>query len=309
MEKFFNIFILQIFSNLIYIVYRMLKHQKSQYEPFIIVFGHEKGGTGKSTLCSHSTVGLLYHVNNCKVGVIDLDMRQATTYNFFKHRELHSFPLIVPTKFVGLKQNNGPDLNENIIKDIQNLEEIINEMTYDGIEYILIDTAGSYSNFSISSISKANLLITPLSDSFIDINVLVRVDQNNKVYRRGPYVDTVLQQKKEKMIKNPKSPFWWMLVRNRVSNIHYENSEICEETLKNICRNIGCELGYTVADRVVYKETFNYGLTIFDIPNLAHDISLTKIKAHKEMNGLICKILDIKYFQDNIIAHTKRKTL
>lgn len=287
----------------------MLENRKYNTNPFTIVFGHEKGGTGKSTLCSHSAVGLLYHLNNCKIGIIDLDMRQGTTYNFFKHRELHAFPLLHPTKYVGLKQNNGPDLNKNITKDIQDLEETINEMAMEGIEYVLIDTAGSHSSFSVSSISKANLLITPLSDSFIDINVLARVDQNNKVYRRGPYVDTVLEQKKEKMLKNPGSPFWWMLVRNRVSNVHYENSEICEETLKNICRNIGCELGYTISDRVVYKETFNYGLTIFDIPTLAHDMSLTKIKAHKEMNGLISKILDIKHFQDGLIAENKHKMM
>ncbi len=46
----------------------------------IIVFGNEKGGSGKSTTAIHVAIALCYQNKN--VGVIDLDIRQKSMFRF-----------------------------------------------------------------------------------------------------------------------------------------------------------------------------------------------------------------------------------
>ena len=50
----------------------------------IIVFGNEKGGTGKSTLAMHVVIRLLDR--GYRVGLIDLDSRQQSISRFLENR-------------------------------------------------------------------------------------------------------------------------------------------------------------------------------------------------------------------------------
>jgi chromosome partitioning protein len=50
----------------------------------VIVFGNEKGGSGKSTTAMHVVVGLLRA--GYRVGSIDLDARQGTMTRYFERR-------------------------------------------------------------------------------------------------------------------------------------------------------------------------------------------------------------------------------
>jgi chromosome partitioning protein len=50
----------------------------------IIVFGNEKGGSGKSTTAIHVAIALCY--KDKKVGVIDLDVRQKSMSRFLENR-------------------------------------------------------------------------------------------------------------------------------------------------------------------------------------------------------------------------------
>ena len=51
----------------------------------IIVFGNEKGGSGKSTTAIHVAISLCYLNKN--VGVIDLDIRQKSMSRFLENRD------------------------------------------------------------------------------------------------------------------------------------------------------------------------------------------------------------------------------
>ena len=48
---------------------------KQLKEPYVIILGNEKGGTGKSTIAMHLITYLLYQGK--KVGSIDIDARQG----------------------------------------------------------------------------------------------------------------------------------------------------------------------------------------------------------------------------------------
>ncbi len=260
-------------------------------ETRIIVLGHEKGGTGKSTIASHVAVGLLYRKSNCKIAVLDFDMRQGTTFNFFKNRMSFQLNSEQQIFFTGLVGSTNIDLNKATQENITNIDKLIQQYT-GKVDYIIIDTPGSLNTFSSHSLYHANLLITPLNDSTIDINVLATLDPvNRRFLYKGPYVETVLEQKKKRLLEN-KKPFSWILVRNRISNIETENSEQCQQLLQEICKNLNCEVAYSIFERVVYRETFNKGLTIFDIPYLTKNLPLTKMNVYKEMNNFISIVIE-----------------
>ena len=50
----------------------------------IIVFGNEKGGSGKSTTAIHVAIALCYQGKS--VGIIDLDIRQKSMSRFLENR-------------------------------------------------------------------------------------------------------------------------------------------------------------------------------------------------------------------------------
>src|SRR5690554_4638370 len=52
--------------------------------PRVIVFGNEKGGTGKSTLAMHTAVALMHR--GLRVGTVDLDARQGTLTRYVTNR-------------------------------------------------------------------------------------------------------------------------------------------------------------------------------------------------------------------------------
>ena len=59
---------------------------KSVRKASVVVFGNEKGGTGKSTTAMHVIVGLLRE--GFRVGAIDLDARQGTLTRYFDNRRI-----------------------------------------------------------------------------------------------------------------------------------------------------------------------------------------------------------------------------
>lgn len=256
-------------------------------KPFVIVFGHEKGGTGKSTLCANLAVGLSYKLENANIIVIDLDKRQGSTTSFFKSRakieNLSKFTLLDPAASIA---------DSKVIAQIEDKKTLSNIIeTYKNADILIFDTAGSHTNFSVEAIALANLLITPLTDSFLDIDAFMRVNTLTKSLSSGPYASVVFEQQQKRLLAN-KLPCKWSIVRNRVSPIASENAKNCAMLLEKIEGYIGCKVEYQIIDRVVYKETFSYGLSIFDLPYLTN-ITANKLKAHGEMEGFVLTYLDM----------------
>lgn len=253
-------------------------------KPYIIVFSHEKGGTGKSTICSNVAIGLSYL--NYKVAVFDLDMRQGSATMFFQNRKKTN---LTSPSFDAIMQSNTDSKEISRTEDLNALNNLINK--HSDCDFILIDTSGSYTNFTIFSIGLANLLITPVSESFVDIDVLVRISHDKKHIYSGPFSELVFEQKKHRLLNN-KNSFPWLIITNRASSMPQEHSRECDRILTLISSNIGAENAYKITDRLVYKESFSHGLTVFDIPYLTNDMTMITRKAYDEMNGLIFKIVE-----------------
>ncbi len=113
--------------------------------PFVIVFAHQKGGVGKSTLASNISVELakIYDLT-----VIDLDMQKSLTY------------------FNNIRSKSGlQNLDILSINSAEELRKTINQNK----KVLLIDVGGFDSDLNRVAILGADLLITPVSDAGIDL--------------------------------------------------------------------------------------------------------------------------------------------
>ena len=97
-------------------------------KPIIIVVGHEKGGTGKSTISNHLSIGMLYANPNMKIAIIDTDVRQATTNIFFTARNNFSKDLIQPT-FRLIKLSTNDSKEKSLIEDYVLLTTLLAEFS------------------------------------------------------------------------------------------------------------------------------------------------------------------------------------
>ena len=70
------------------------------------------------------------------------------------------------------------------------------------MDFILIDTPGTDSYLSRFAHSYADLLITPLNDSFIDLDMIGRIDaETGEVKRPSTYAEMVWEQNKARAMR------------------------------------------------------------------------------------------------------------
>ena len=143
----------------------------------IVVIGNEKGGSGKSTVAMHLAIALMK--SDQRVSTIDLDSRQKTFTHYIENRHdwaLHtSRELEIPNHVYFIENMNNPT-PEDDIADGKALSDQINTLSRSS-NFIVIDTPGRNSYLGRLVLSLADILITPLNDSLVDLDVLGTIDR------------------------------------------------------------------------------------------------------------------------------------
>jgi chromosome partitioning protein len=255
-------------------------------KPYIIVLGNEKGGTGKSTVTMHVITALLWE--GYKVGSIDVDARQGTLSRYVENRQnkikMSNLDLPLPQHMAIFRSNL-----ENITAAYQ--EEEINftralEQHRD-CDFIIIDTPGSDTHLSRLAHSYADTLITPLNDSFIDLDMLVRVAPDSlDILRPSTYSEMVWDQKKQRAMRDS-GKIDWIVLRNRLASIHSRNREEMERVLGALAKRIGFRLMPGFGERVIFRELFLNGLTLLDMRKTGTPMTLSHIAAKQELTDLL----------------------
>lgn len=256
--------------------------------PYIIVFGNEKGGTGKSTLAMNVIVYLLHA--GFKVATIDLDARQGTLSRYIENRKNSSLNLDLPQhKAIFLQDLESK--TESMKKETEEFNQtILNAAT---CHFIIIDTPGTNTYLSRLAHSYADTLVTPMNDSFIDLDMLAKVDSNdvNNV-RPSTYAEMVWSQRIERA-KKKLPPTDWLVVRNRLSSLLNKNKKEINDILEKFSKRIGFRLGTGFCERVIFKELFLQGMTLLDINTNENGVNLSHISARQELRDLI-KFMNLK---------------
>lgn len=255
-------------------------------KPYIIVLGNEKGGTGKSTVSMHIIISLLRM--GFSVGSIDVDARQGTLSRYLENRKEtaskmeKSLPL---SEHIPLLPSQHALREEAVKEDRENLEKALLQLS--SKRFILIDTPGSDSPLSRAAHSVADTLITPLNDSFIDLDMLVRLKSDTlDILRPSTYAEMVWEQKKQRAIRDQGS-IEWIVLRNRLSSINARNKEQMEEIVKILSKRIGFRYIPGFGERVIFRELFLSGLTVLDLEDYKMSITLSHVAAKQELRNLI----------------------
>jgi len=255
----------------------------------IIVLGNEKGGTGKSTTAMHIIVGLMHE--GYTVGAIDLDARQSTLARYFDTRRIYGakkgFELLHPL-YRAIAQSQLQDRLAAEEADRNSLANTLTEMTKT-CDIVVIDTPGSDSPLSRIGHSYADILVTPMNDSFVDLDLLGRIDpETNEVVALSDYAEMVWEQKKVRAGRDGGS-IDWIVMRNRLAALDSRNKRNMDSALEALSARLGFRLAHGFSERVIFRELFLKGLTLLDIREQGADVALTMshIAALQEVRNLL----------------------
>lgn len=259
--------------------------------PWVVVLGNEKGGTGKSTLALHIAVALLH--SGQRVACLDLDARQGTLSHYLENRrraaERQPLDLALP-----LYRGIAPTDESGCEIDPATASALFHQAMQDfaDCDFIVIDTAGAAGRLATLAHSHADTLITPINDSLVDIETLAEVDLlQRQVQKPSRYARMVWQQSEARIARHQEA-IDWIVVRNRLSHIGSRHKVDIFDLLTELARRIGFRTLGGVGERVIYRELFRQGLTLFDLPQIAGPLGLTASQraALEEVEGLVREI-------------------
>ncbi len=254
----------------------------------IIVVGNEKGGSGKSTTSMHVATALARMGH--RVGALDLDLRQRSFGRYVENRLAYMARegLDLPTPdYRLLPEADAAALEPGENPYDQRLSAAVAELDSQS-DFIIIDCPGSHTRLSQVAHSLADTLITPLNDSFIDFDLLARIDpETSKVTGPSIYAEMVWSARQLRARAGLK-PIDWIVLRNRMGAQQAHNKRKVGEALEELSRRIGFRVAPGVSERVIFRELFPRGMTLLDLRDLGvENLNISNIAARQELRDLV----------------------
>jgi chromosome partitioning protein len=250
------------------------KH-RSMGQPHIITFANEKGGTGKSTTAVHVAIALA--ASGHRVGAIDLDSRQRTMTRYLENREATMKRLdkqLAEAKFEVVE-----DLTET------NLDAAIDRIAPTA-DVIVIDTPGRDDAVARAAILKADTLVTPMNDSFVDLDLIGQVDPDSFKVTRPSFYSELIWNSRTNRAKVTGKSVDWVVLRNRLQHIDSHNLRRVGAALDELARRVGFRVIPGLGERVIYRELFPKGLTLLDLADLG-EVGIAHIAARQELREMV----------------------
>jgi chromosome partitioning protein len=254
----------------------------------IIVVGNEKGGSGKSTTAMHVATALARMGH--RVGALDLDLRQRSFARYIENR----------VAFLARAGINLPSPTNVLLPEFEPAKLKPGENPFDqrlaaGLailqaqsDFIIIDCPGSHTRLSQVAHSLADTLITPLNDSFVDFDLLAKLDPDtNAVLGPSIYAEMVWNARQLRA-QAGRAPIDWIVLRNRLGAQQMHNKRKVGDALEALAKRIGFRIAAGFSERVIFRELFPRGLTLLDLKDTGVDqLNLSNIAARQELRDLM----------------------
>lgn len=259
----------------------------------IFVVGNEKGGAGKTTCSMHLIIGLLD--KGYKIASIDTDSRQHSLTTYINNREAYNKKnpenkVDIPMHF-HLKEVINDSVQEKERQEKEQFEKVLN-LAKSNADFIVIDTPGSYTNLSRIAHSYADTVITPINDSFVDLDVMAKIDSETLDTSSPSIYSQMLWEQKMERASRDRGSIDWIVIRNRLGSLDAQNKKNVEEALKKLSKRISFKLAPGFSERVIFRELFQYGLTLLDLKkaNFAKSFSMSHVAARQELRTFLDNI-------------------
>lgn len=256
-------------------------------EPHVIVVGNEKGGAGKTTVSMHIVAAL--QAAGKSVGTIDLDLRQRSLTRYMDNRQIW-----VGRRNMMPGEHIAPDAGTSNSLEARQKEEGEAFVTALGglrarHDFVLIDCPGNDSYLSRLAHASADTLITPMNESFVDLDLLAHINPETlAVEAPSIYAEMVWSCRQARARANG-TPIDWVIMRNRTSHIHAKNRKRLETALEELSGRLSFRQVDGLSERVVFREMFPAGLTLLDLTDEEAGASLTMshVAARAEVAALL----------------------
>ena len=251
---------------------------QGQSATHVIVFANEKGGTGKSTTAVHVAIALA--AKGARVSALDLDHRQRTLGRYFDNREATARRIghALPT----------PRHATHDGKTEARFEELYASLS-EGADFLVIDTPGRDDPFARAAATRADTLVTPMNDSFVDFDLIGQVDADTFKVTRPSFYSELIWEARKVRAKADGSTIDWVVLRNRLQHIEARNMRRVSAALDQLAKRVGFRVIPGLGERVIYRELFPKGLTMIDAKEFG-EMGLAHVAARQElremMNGL-----------------------
>jgi chromosome partitioning protein len=266
-----------------------------QAPPHVVVIGNQKGGSGKSTFAMHIIVALLKAGK--RVACFDLDLNQQTLTRYLGNRlewdREHGRELGLPDYYPVTEEiasrrmwSRGADLRQFLAQfkktrrvqqdDLMDssalghsadLRQFVSQLSEIGRahkhDFIVIDTPGGVQHLSLVAHGLADTLITPINDSFFDLDVLVAMERSDLEPQPSGYANMVYRALEARRKVSGRATDW-IVVRNRLESVETNNQRQITRVLDVIQRTLGFRVARGLLERPAYREFFAAGLTVLD---------------------------------------------
>ena len=258
----------------------------------VVVVGNEKGGSGKSTVAMHVAIALIK--SGQPVATVDLDTRQRSLTRLVENRRAWARhvgrDLDIPEHFCFGKLDYPTAVEE--AAGCKALEETV-ETLAGRYGVVVIDTPGHNDYLSRVAHSLADTLITPLNDSFVDLDVLGSVDPETfRVTGTSHYAQMVEEARGRRRLQY-QGVTDWIVLRNRLSVLGSRNKRLVGEGLGELSHRLNFRCVDGLAERVIFREFYPRGLTAVDDIDeitLGTRPTMSHVSARLEMLNLLTTI-------------------
>jgi chromosome partitioning protein len=243
--------------------------------PHFLVFANEKGGTGKSTTAVHSAVALA--AQGRRVAALDLDTRQRTLGRYLDNRAatIKRLEVDLPMpRYATFDPAKGEPLDAAIARLAEDADILV------------IDTPGRDDAHARAAMVRADTLVTPINDSFVDLDLIGEVDAETYRVRRPSFYAELVWNSRTQRAKTHGQSVDWVLLRNRMQHVEARNMRRVGDALGELSRRVGFRVIPGLHERVIFRELFPKGLTLLDLQQIG-EVGIAHVAARQELREMI----------------------
>jgi chromosome partitioning protein len=134
----------------------------------------------------------------------------------------------------------------------------------------------------------ADTLVTPMNDSFVDFDLLARIDPTDGEIQGPSVYSEMVWSARQIRAQAGLPPIDWVVLRNRLGAQQMVNKKKMAEALTKLSRRIGFRVAPGFTERVIFRELFPRGLTLLDLKDVGvQKLNLSNVAARQELRELV----------------------